>query len=77
MWRIWLLFDPRRALVALFTFLFVSLRQERAATKQAPWRYGWRSVWTRSINLSCGLAAGNAPATPVPSVCSVPLGSHR
>jgi len=23
MWRLWLLFDPRRALVALFTFLFV------------------------------------------------------
>ena len=23
MWRIWLVFDPRRALVALFTFLFV------------------------------------------------------
>ncbi|GLK78263.1 light-harvesting antenna LH1, alpha subunit [Methylopila turkensis] len=23
MWKIWLLFDPRRALVALFTFLFV------------------------------------------------------
>ncbi|MCG5535083.1 light-harvesting antenna LH1, alpha subunit [Ectothiorhodospira mobilis] len=23
MWRIWLLFDPRRALVALFTFLAV------------------------------------------------------
>ena len=23
MWRIWLLFDPRRALVALFIFLFV------------------------------------------------------
>jgi light-harvesting complex 1 alpha chain len=23
MWRIWLMFDPRRALVALFTFLFV------------------------------------------------------
>lgn len=23
MWRMWLLFDPRRALVALFTFLFV------------------------------------------------------
>ena len=23
MYRIWLLFDPRRALVALFTFLFV------------------------------------------------------
>ena len=23
MWRIWLLFDPRRALVAVFTFLFV------------------------------------------------------
>jgi light-harvesting complex 1 alpha chain len=22
MWRIWLLFDPRRTLVALFTFLF-------------------------------------------------------
>ncbi len=23
MWRIWLLFDPRRVLVALFAFLFV------------------------------------------------------
>ena len=23
MWRIWTLFDPRRALIALFTFLFV------------------------------------------------------
>lgn len=23
MWRIWLLFDPRRTIVALFTFLFV------------------------------------------------------
>lgn len=23
MWRIWQLFDPRRTLVALFTFLFV------------------------------------------------------
>ncbi|MBL8671462.1 MAG: light-harvesting protein [Alphaproteobacteria bacterium] len=22
MWRLWLLFDPRRVLVALFTFLF-------------------------------------------------------
>ncbi len=23
MWRMWLMFDPRRTLVALFTFLFV------------------------------------------------------
>jgi light-harvesting complex 1 alpha chain len=23
MWRVWLLFDPRRTLVALFAFLFV------------------------------------------------------
>lgn len=23
MWRVWLLFDPRRTLVALFTFLFI------------------------------------------------------
>ena len=23
MWKMWLLFDPRRSLVALFTFLFV------------------------------------------------------
>jgi light-harvesting complex 1 alpha chain len=23
MWKVWLLFDPRRALIALFTFLFV------------------------------------------------------
>jgi hypothetical protein len=42
-------------------------------TNTDPWRYGWRSDWTRSSNLSCGLAAGNAPATPVPIVCSVPI----
>lgn len=23
MWKVWLLFDPRRTLVALFTFLFI------------------------------------------------------
>ena len=23
MWRVWLLFDPRRSLIALFVFLFV------------------------------------------------------
>ncbi len=23
MWRIWMMFDPRRSLIALFTFLFV------------------------------------------------------
>lgn len=23
MWKVWLLFDPRRALVALFAFLFI------------------------------------------------------
>ena len=23
MWRLWMLFDPRRTLIALFTFLFV------------------------------------------------------
>lgn len=23
MWKIWLIFDPRRVLIALFTFLFV------------------------------------------------------
>ncbi len=23
MWKVWLLFDPRRSLVALFTFLFI------------------------------------------------------
>ena len=23
MWRIWMIFDPRRTLVALFTFLFI------------------------------------------------------
>ncbi len=23
MWKVWLLFDPRRALIGLFTFLFI------------------------------------------------------
>lgn len=46
MWRVWLLFDPRRALIALFTFLFalavvihfVTLSTERFNWLQDPAR---------------------------------------
>lgn len=51
MWRVWLLFDPRRTLVALFTFLFVLallihfilLSTERFNWLQGP---GWASTQT-------------------------------
>ena len=42
-------------------------------TNTAPWRYGWRNDWTRSISLSCGLLAGNVAAVPVPMNCNVPI----
>ncbi len=53
MWRVWLLFDPRRTLVALFTFLFalaVVIHFIVLSTE----RFDWLS--------NPGAAAGAAPA---------------
>jgi len=40
MWRIWLLFDPRRALVALFVFLFTLALLIHFILLSSP-RYNW------------------------------------
>lgn len=47
MWRIWLLFDPRRVLIALFTFLFVLallIHFILLSTNRFNWLEGARSV---------------------------------
>ncbi len=40
MWKIWQLFDPRRSLVALFTFLFVLALLIHFILLSTP-RYNW------------------------------------
>ena len=72
MWRVWLLFDPRRALVALFTFLFVLallihfilLSTSRFNWLEGPQRAGALSQMTP---MPGGQALPNATATPAPA----------
>lgn len=40
MWRVWQLFDPRRALIGLFTFLFVLAVLIHFILLSSP-RYNW------------------------------------
>ena len=49
MWRMWLLFDPRRTLVALFTFLFVHFTKPGAT----PYFPGAAYVGASVISLVC------------------------
>jgi light-harvesting complex 1 alpha chain len=59
MWRLWLLFDPRRTLVALFTFLFalaLVIHFILLSTSRFNWLEGPRSAKTSSIS---------EPATPL------------
>ena len=54
MWRIWLLFDPRRALVALFTFLFglaIVIHFILLSTDRFNWLDGPRKTKTVEISL--------------------------
>jgi light-harvesting complex 1 alpha chain len=47
MWRLWLLFDPRRTLIALFTFLFalaLIIHFILLSTSRFNWLEGPRSV---------------------------------
>jgi light-harvesting complex 1 alpha chain len=56
MWKIWLLFDPRRALVALFTFLFalaLIIHFVLLSTNKFNWLDGPRTA--------VGAAAQNSP----------------
>lgn len=66
MWRIWLLFDPRRALVALFVFLFVLallIHFILLSTNKFNWLDGPRhgAVSTQNAPMPAG-APGTAPA---------------
>ncbi len=61
MWRMWLLFDPRRTLVALFTFLFalaLVIHFILLSTSRFNWLEGPRGPAKTSMEMS-------VPVTPV------------
>jgi light-harvesting complex 1 alpha chain len=54
MWRIWLLFDPRRALIMLFTFLFglaIVIHFILLSTDRFNWLEGPRKAKAAEITL--------------------------
>ncbi|HEX8555214.1 MAG TPA: light-harvesting antenna LH1, alpha subunit [Sphingomonas sp.] len=60
MWRVWLIFDPRRSLVALFIFLFVLallIHFILLSTNRFNWLDG-----PRSPQSAVSAPAGSAPA---------------
>lgn len=62
MWRVWLIFDPRRTLVALFTFLFVLaliIHFILLSTDRFNWLDGPRAATTAT-------ATAASPANPAP-----------
>ena len=64
MWRIWLIFDPRRALVALFIFLFVLallIHFILLSTNKFNWLDGPRNAGTTAAT------AATSPAAPAAS----------
>jgi len=55
MWRIWLIFDPRRTLVALFTFLFVLallIHFILLSTERFNWLEGNAAVETGAVEIT-------------------------
>ncbi len=72
MWRIWLIFDPRRALVALFVFLFVLallIHFILLSTDKFNWLDGPRDAGGRRCRRP-------APA-PAPATCAIVLTARR
>ena len=68
MWRIWLIFDPRRTLVALFTFLFVLallIHFILLSTDRFNWLDGPRAQ-------NVGVTAAAAPPVAAAPVAAVP-----
>jgi light-harvesting complex 1 alpha chain len=66
MWRIWLIFDPRRALVALFIFLFVLalvIHFILLSTETFNWLDGPNSAQGRATAAAAAPAPAAAPAT--------------
>ena len=66
MWRIWMLFDPRRTLIALFMFLFVLalvIHFILLSTDRFNWLEGPRRATAVPSQLSPMPAPATAPAT--------------
>ncbi|MEO6745130.1 MAG: light-harvesting antenna LH1, alpha subunit [Caldimonas sp.] len=66
MWRIWLLFDPRRTLIALFTFLFVLalvIHFILLSTDRFNWLDGPRKAMVSAGQMSPMPAPAAAPAS--------------
>ncbi len=65
MWRIWMLFDPRRTLIALFTFLFVLalvIHFILLSTDRFNWLEGPRKAQVVAGQMSAMPAPATAPA---------------
>jgi len=65
MWRIWMLFDPRRTLIALFTFLFVLalvIHFILLSTDRFNWLEGPRKATAAAVQMSPMPAPATAPA---------------
>ena len=65
MWKVWLLFDPRRVLVALFTFLFalaVLIHFILLSTDRFNWLEGPRKATAVAAQMSPMPAPATAPA---------------
>jgi len=67
MWRVWTLFDPRRTLIALFTFLFalaLIIHFILLSTDRFNWLDGPRKVAVSAGQMSPMPAPVTAPAAP-------------
>ncbi|MDM0113797.1 light-harvesting antenna LH1, alpha subunit [Variovorax sp. J22R133] len=62
MWRIWLIFDPRRTLIALFTFLFVLALVIHFILLSTD-RFNWLEGPRKNAPVSAQMAPMPAPAT--------------
>ncbi len=62
MWRVWMLFDPRRTLVALFTFLFVLALVIHFILLSTD-RFNWLEGPRRAVPVGAQMAPMPAPAT--------------
>ena len=65
MWEVWLLFDPRRTLVALFTFLFalaLVIHFILLSTDRFNWLDGPRAAATGALEQMSPLPAGQGLA---------------
>lgn len=62
MWRVWLLFDPRRTLIALFTFLFALALLIHFILLSTD-RFNWLEGPSRNLAPASQMSPLPAPAT--------------